>query len=159
MPNDCWNIITITSEDRDELNALVQNEFQRLENNEFVYHETVTMKKKGCRGILLKLWSAWNPPYDFLEELLTKYPSCWVKNEWNEEGGFAGVWIGYVTTDGEKDITHLEWDDLSIEDKHFLFMTEEEEQKYENQRSQIYNPDTTINSPQKIIKKQINTTL
>ena len=93
-------------------------------------------------------------PFNFslyFEFFFLKKNGQWVKNEWNEEGGFAGVWIGYVTTDGEKDITHLEWDDLSIEDKHFLFMTEEEEQKYENQRSQIYNPDTTINSPQKII--------
>jgi hypothetical protein len=115
------------------------------------------MQKKGCRGVLLELWSDWNPPYDFLEELLTKYPSCWVKNEWNEEGGFAGVWIGYVTTDGEKEITRLEWDDLSIEDKHFLFMTEEEEKEHDKLRNLVCNPDTT-NSPQKIIKKKINTT-
>lgn len=164
MPNDCWNKLTITSEDREELNSLIKNEFQHLENNEYVYNGIVNMYKKGCRGVILRLWSAWNPPYEFLEEILTNYPSCWVKNEWNEEGGFAGVWIGYVKSDGEKKIDSLEWDDLSIEDKHYLFMNEEEEKESEDWRNKVttdiptHNPDLDENGKQKkIIKKTIKT--
>jgi len=159
MPNDCWNKLTITSEDREELNSLITNEFQHIENSDYVYNETAKMYKRGCRGAILSLRSAWNPPYDFLENILINYPSCWIKNEWNEEGGFAGVWIGYVTSDGEKIIKDLQWDDLSIEDKHYLFMSEEEEKNFYERNKK----DDSIRDPEynehgtkkKIIKKII----
>jgi hypothetical protein len=45
-----------------------------------------------------------------------KYPLCWIKDEWISEDGKAGVWIGYNNS-----IKRLEWDDLSIEDEHYMF--------------------------------------
>lgn len=164
MPNDCWNKLTITNENREELNSLITNEFQHIENNKYVYNETVEMYKKGGRGVILSLWSPGNPPYDFLEQILTNYPSCWIKNEWNEEGGFAGVWIGFVKSNGEKQIECLQWNDLSIEDMHFLFMSEEEEKEREDWRNKVtseiptydldYNESGTV---KKLIKKIVKT--
>jgi len=137
MPNDCWNHVTITCENEEcteELNNLIVNELQYKENNEYVYHETVNMIKKGRRGIIFNLWSAWNPDYEWFESLLEKYPNCWIKNEWCEEGGLAGVWIGYVNNN-ESTIKHLTWDDICIEGKHFLFMDEDEEKADQERRN------------------------
>jgi hypothetical protein len=126
MPNDCWNLITIaTHENPNELELLIQNEFTHHidEDGNPVYHRTVELLEKGKGGVILRLWSGWNPDFEWLEGLLDKYPSCWVKNEWSEEGGYAGVWVGCVK-EGEKIIKRLEWDDLCIEAKHYLFLDE-----------------------------------
>ena len=120
MPNDCFNELIITSHDNPaELNTLIKNEF--MNNN--VYHEYVKVSKKGQRGIYLTLRSAWKPDFIWLESLITKYPSCWIKNEWIEEGGNAGVWVGCMTNN-KPVITQLEWDDLCLEAKYHYFLDE-----------------------------------
>jgi len=124
MPNDCWNHITITCEREDEtgeLQSLFVNELQ---------HETIQVVKKARRGIIFDMWSAWNPEYEWLESLLYRYPNCWVKNEWSEEGGVAGVWVGYMD-ESQPVVRHLAWEDISIEGKAFLF-TDDEEQREHN---------------------------
>lgn len=141
MPNDCWNHITITcrnSEYIEEINNFVVNELDRLNNelkdheDAYTYEEMITIKKKGRRGIMFRMWSAWSPDYEWLSGLLDKYPNCWIKNEWEEEGGLAGVWIGCMSDNNEKDIQKLTWHDLCIEEKYFLFMNEEEEKEFNN---------------------------
>ena len=124
MPNDCWNHITITCEREDEtgeLNSLFMNELQR---------ETIQVVKKTRRGIIFDMWSAWNPDYEWLETLLYRYPNCWVKNEWSEESGIAGVWVGYMDNN-QPIVRNLAWEDISIEGKAFLF-TDDEEQREHN---------------------------
>jgi len=121
MPNDCWNHITITCQnDAEELNNLIMNELQHRKDDQYAYHETVDMLKRGTRGAIFKLWSAWNPDFEWLDGLLDKYPNCWIKNEWSEEGGLAGVWIGFVEKN-EKIIKQLTWDDICLEGKQYLF--------------------------------------
>jgi hypothetical protein len=128
MTNDCWNRITITcardqltiKEDAAELTNLVMNELK---------NKSIKMKTRGQRGIIFSLWSANEPNFEWLKSLLNKYPNCWVKNEWNEEGGSAGVWIGSVKNN-EHIIKELEWDDICIEGKFFLFMDEKEEKEF-----------------------------
>ena len=125
MPNDCWNNMTITcmrdqftiEENAAELNNLVVNELQHKEN------KSIKIKEQGIRGIRFSLWSANEPDFEWLKSLLNKYPNCWVKNEWSEEGGTAGVWIGCVKNN-EHIIKELEWDDICIEGKYFLFTDE-----------------------------------
>lgn len=127
MPNDCWNHMTITCEDPEELTRLVQNELQEKgELCKWIFHDTIEMIKRGAKGIMFRQWTPWNPNYDWLENLLTKYPSCWIKNEWSEEGGFAGVWVGYTNEDGKPNIQQMTWSDLCIEAKHYLFLEEPE---------------------------------
>jgi len=166
MPNDCWNHMTITCENPsvpDELNSLVMNELQRKENDEYIYNETVKMKKRGRRGIIFNIWSPWNPDFEWLESLILKYPNCWIKNEWSEEGGFAGVWIGHVDNNNEPVIESLTWEDICIEGKHYLFMdgTEEREDE-EARRKMCVSPapktcdESDPNCPRKkIIRKQV----
>ena len=125
MPNDCTNYITITCKDEEVLNKLVREELQIYDGNNYVYKEHVRMIKRGYRGIYFDIWSAWNPDYKWLESLLEKYPDCWVKNEWQEEGGLAGYWIGYFD-ENEQVIQDSCWRDLSIEERHFLFLEKNE---------------------------------
>ena len=156
MPNDCWNHITITCENREfteELNNLIINELKHKEDEKYVYHETVNMLKRGTRGIICSLWSDWNPDYEWLDSLLDKYPNCWIKNEWSEEGGFAGVWIGFVKNN-EKIIKQLTWDDICLEGKHYLFTLEdEEEEKKEQEERQNKIKKNRINNTNKRIFK------
>ena len=117
MPNDCWNNITITciqdqftiEEDATELTNLV---------DELQHNKTIKIKERGRRGIRFSVWSANEPDFEWLKSLLNKYPNCWVKNEWGEEGGGAGVWIGYVK-DNEHIIKELEWNDICTEGQFF----------------------------------------
>lgn len=124
MPNDCYNKITIVCKDKpvpDELNTLIITELQHKENGIYVYNNTIELIKKGSLGIIFELWSAWNPDYEWLATLLNKYPHFWIKNEWYEEGGMAGVWVGFVK-DNEPIIKNFTWEDICIEGKHFLFI-------------------------------------
>jgi hypothetical protein len=124
MPNDCWNHITITCDCIKELDNLVNNELKHKEGDELVYNETVTMIQKGSRGIIFDIITNWQPDIIWLENLLHKYPMCWVKNEWYEEGGLAGVWIGSKKED-KLYIKELQWEDITIEGKMTLFDNKE----------------------------------
>ena len=121
MPNDCYNNITITCDDVKEINNLFENELTREEgrdyNNGFYYYKNITIYKKCCKGVKFQQLTDWKPDYEWLESLLNKYPNCWVKNEWNEEGGIAGLWVGSV----KNGIQSISWEDLSIEAKHHIF--------------------------------------
>lgn len=144
MPNDCWNHVTITCQNPEavgELNNLIINELKHKEDDKYVYHETVDMLKRGARGIIFDIWSAWNPNYGWLEGLLDKYPNCWIKNEWYEEGGFAGVWVGFVNNNNEKIIKDLQWDDICIEGKAYLFNHDDDDEakKEEEERQERIN--------------------
>jgi len=130
MPNDCTNYVTITCKDEEVLNTLVRENLQFYDGDNYVYKEHVKMIKRGCLGIYFNIWSAWNPDYKWLESLLEKYPDCWVKNEWQEEGGLAGVWIGYFD-ENEQVIHNYCWRDLCIEERYYLFL----EKKDESQKS------------------------
>jgi len=80
---------------------------------------------KGVEGIQFRLWSRWQPDFVWLEGLLKKYPSLWVKNIWREEGGMAGVWIGGgdSSRNSKDGIKRLEWDDMCIEENAHRFRT------------------------------------
>jgi hypothetical protein len=69
---------------------------------------------KGSRGLMVKFTTAWDPPYSFFQHLLEKYPDLWLHCEWMEEGGEAGVFIGY-TKEGEVEIKELHWPDWCLE--------------------------------------------
>lgn len=116
MPNDCWSHITITAS-REELAELMNNEFPDTPDWAF------RVKHRGLEGVIFDLWSAWYPDFAWLTSLLTKYPTCWVKNEWKEEGGNAGVWIG-TKRYGIVKIERLDWDDMCLEEDNYRFRTE-----------------------------------
>ena len=106
MPNECVSHITITYPS--ELKEEIESDVKKL-------HE-VSIKQSGKNGMRFHYVTPWTPDDTWLKSMTSKYPSCWIKNEWISEDGTAGVWVGYNNT-----IKSLEWDDLSIEDEHYMF--------------------------------------
>ena len=102
--------MTITA-DAAELSKLLEKEFEDVPD------WALKIKQRGVEAVVLSLWSRWQPKFEWLTSLLTEYPSCWVKNEWSEEGGQAGVWIG-STRSG---IQQLEWSEMCLEEKAHRF--------------------------------------
>ena len=120
MPNDCTNIITIICKNQENLSKFIENELQTIKNYNSENHEIVKILKQGKYGIILNLWSAWKPDYEWTEKLLNTYEDFWIKDEWHEEGGLAGVWVGFTKENNEIDIKHLTWSDLSIEEEYYF---------------------------------------
>lgn len=121
MPNDCTNIVTITCQNEEILNKFIDNELEEIREYNKQHHEVMKIYKRGKRGIVFKLWSAWAPDVRWFETILEMYPEFWIKNEWNEDGGMAGVWVGYMKNDNQKEIEMLSWRDLSIEEEDYFF--------------------------------------
>ena len=124
MPNDCWNNITIICDTENTLDNLFSEYFKEKLNNEKQLEDfekgSIELKLKGPSGIILKLWSAWQPDYDLLNSILDKY-NVWIKNTWEEEGGDAGVFIGYKDDNNNKQIKDYRWKDMCLEEKYLHF--------------------------------------
>jgi hypothetical protein len=105
MPNECINHVTITfpSEIKEEL----ESDIKKMQ---------IVITQTGKNGVRFHITTAWIPDNAWLESLTKKYPSCWIKNEWISEDGKAGVWVAY-----KNNIKFMEWEDLSIEDEHYMF--------------------------------------
>jgi hypothetical protein len=120
MPNDCDNIITIICKNKEALNEFIEKELEVIRLHNDKYNEFVKILKKGKFGVVFKLWTPWNPDYDWLENTLSLHPEFWIKNEWHEEGGMAGVWIGYTKENDEPVIESFNWKDLCIEEEYYF---------------------------------------
>ena len=128
MPNDCTNFITITFKEEEVINNFVKNELQHNIENKYVYNDTVNMIKRGCLGIVFEVLTSTNPPFEWLEKILHTYPNCWIKNEWCDESGMAGVWIAFINIENNEPIIQdFCWNDLSIEAKYYLFLDKNHE--------------------------------
>ena len=110
MPNDCWNRMTLVAT-KEDIDRFLTEEF--IDVPEWAYEIYV----KGVEGLQFKLWSRWQPDFQWLEGLLIKYPSMWIKNFWQEEGGLAGVWVG----SSKKGVKRLQWEDMCIEENAIRF--------------------------------------
>jgi len=110
--------MTIAASESD-LNALMETEF--IDVPEWA----INIHQRGQRGVILRLWSAWAPNYTWMETLLSRYPSCWIKNEWREEGGLAGVWSGSLV-EGQRVIRRMDWEDMSLEEEMHVFRSASE---------------------------------
>ncbi len=114
MPNECRNHLTIVSEDADQINQMYKHEFD-------VFKYDTSFNVKTNKGLMVNLTTAWRP-ID-LTILLDKYDKCWIKNEWIEEGGTAGVYVGGYLNGSKVETKSLEWIDLTIEARHYCFTT------------------------------------
>lgn len=114
MPNDCTNYITILFK--------TENHLQDFTNDYISNYQGWGKKiiRKGTKGIVTTNITGWHPDFEWLKKILEDYDDCFVKNEWNEEGGLAGVWVGQYDG-GVRVIDEMKWRDLSIEDRAFNF--------------------------------------
>jgi hypothetical protein len=119
MTNDCWNHIMIVCDPTDQpscdqLRQFIIDELNQIYQNDDVFDDKIRIHKQHHSYILFTLWSRWYPDFEWLDGLLDKYPALWIKNEWYEEGGQAGVWVGRIVEE-QKEIRHFDWDDICID--------------------------------------------
>jgi hypothetical protein len=53
--------------------------------------------------------------HEYLLTLLELYPQCWLKNEFSNEDGYAGVWIARMVN-GKPQVQECEWTELTVEE-------------------------------------------
>jgi hypothetical protein len=114
MPNECNNYITILFNSENDL-----HEFERDFMNYGCFEKKVI--RKGSRGIIVKTVTACKPDFEWLNKILDTYINTFVRDDWNEESGIAGVWVGQYCVNGVKIIDGTQWDDLSVEEMALLF--------------------------------------
>lgn len=123
MPNHCRNTITIQGSP-ELIDTIVNNNFsfEKLFPLENYSNETCTeywgtkwdcwnfeIIKRGKDGIIFDCTTAWSPPTKVFDMLIQKC-DAWIKCEWWEEGGMAGVIVG-----DKKELKELMWEDMCIE--------------------------------------------
>jgi hypothetical protein len=75
------------------------------------------VKAQGLKGFEARFTTAWAPPVAFLKTLCTKHHDMWMKCDWIEEGGYAGVFIMHWDEEkGEVNTKSLEWNDWCMEE-------------------------------------------
>jgi hypothetical protein len=85
-----------------------------VEQTRDLHDDIINIKRHTVKGIEFFMKSRWEPDFTWMNRILDTYQSIWMKNEWHEEGGTAGVWVGYYE-DGEKSISNYHWYDLCDE--------------------------------------------
>lgn len=66
--------------------------------------------KKSNNMIIFECTTAWSPPIKILYMLVDKC-DAWIKCQWHEEGGLAGIIVG-----DNKEVKELIWEDMCIEE-------------------------------------------
>lgn len=137
MPNECYNNITIGAE-QDVIQMFVDCEFnfEKLrphpdspspeDYHEYWYkwccenwgtrlnHSEYNTIIRGKKGLVIEFVTEVSPPLELIKFLIDKY-KIWVKCEWREEHGLAGIFIGQHN--GERSvIREFVWDDWSLEE-------------------------------------------
>ena len=108
MPNECYNRVTITSTNENDITYILQEINVEIPD--------VIVKQSSKLGIRIEFITAWKPDIQFIDTLINKYPLSWIKNEWISEDGKCGIWVG-----NKNNIKFMDWEDLSIEDEHHFF--------------------------------------
>lgn len=138
MPNHCTNTLTITGDPKTiEKLTEINFEFEKilsepkdLSGDDLLDWRTIhwgtkwnafdiVVLAKGVKGLHVRFTTAWSPPVGVLRTLLHDYPDLWIKCEWKEEGGYAGVWVGHGRNPGTgepPEIRHFEWEDVCLEE-------------------------------------------
>lgn len=104
MPNDCWNHITLKGTN-DQIRRILAEDLQG------VPEWALRIRQVGREALIFHLWSPNAPAEEFLTNLFNKHEGIWLKNEWNEEGGWAGVTVG--TKDS---LERLTWNEGCMEE-------------------------------------------
>lgn len=62
--------------------------------------ETIEENINILNGLKIKYDFRNQQPVEFFNIILNKYPDCWLKNEYFNEDGVAGIWIGIKGRNG-----------------------------------------------------------
>lgn len=120
MSTDCWNTYTVIGNPGD-VYSLYEEGLQGLrQTNPIVMNEDIDqirILQRRERGVRFVYKSQWNPNTPWMEHMLERYPSLWMKNEWSDEGGRSGIIIGGVLYGRHYPLQEFRWDDVLFEDE------------------------------------------
>ena len=104
MPNDCWNVLTVKATD-EQIRTILTREFTDVPPWAF------KLLQASKEVLIFKIWSRWTPDKARMDRLFNNYDGIWIKNEWNEEGGYAGIIVGT-----KSEVHEISWDEGCIEE-------------------------------------------
>lgn len=168
MPNYCWNKVRIGA-DAPTIAVLKETEFsfeKLLPQPEFEpiadlsggrderwYHWRIQqwgtkwdrfdykLELEGEEALQMKFTTAWAPPTEFFKRLLEKYPDIWLKCDWSEEGGAAGIFIGYTDEKKAVVVDEFAWQDWCIEESAHRFRSDKDKFSIRKPRSHCKDDD------------------
>ena len=80
---------------------------------------------KGKLGVQVTFTTAWGPPVELFKYLAETYHDLWLRCDWSEEGGLAGVYVVFWNDKEKKlEITDTAWDDWCLEEWAHRFRNE-----------------------------------
>jgi hypothetical protein len=135
MPNECWNKVRLSSNPA-LIQKLLESEFsfasirpipESVEQKNWTEWCTENwgtkwdrydykLEEAGKEAILIYFHTAWSPPTILFKFLLQEHPEMWLRCDWEEEGGEAGVFVGFTNQRGDLKIQSMTWDDWCIEE-------------------------------------------
>lgn len=80
--------------------------FQTLQDEYFGDH--IKVRRREERFLCVEYRFRNQVPTDYLIALLKHYPKVWIKNEYDSDGGYCGVWIAHMWH-GQPSIQEHEW--------------------------------------------------
>ena len=162
MPNYCWSKVRIGA-DPDTITVLKDAEFsfeKLLPQPEFEPIADVSgeddrwytwrydnwgtkwdrndykLEHWGQGALDMKFTTAWCPPTEFFKNLIQKYPDIWLKCDWNEEGGMAGIFIGWMDKESNTvKVEELTWEDWCLEEYADRFQNDDTKFYFDKPRS------------------------
>lgn len=114
MTNTCSNHFTIIGDPSDISDFYNKVLHPMIEQTQNSFTQVVSIRRHTRKGMMFRVITGWNPNYEWMKNVLDTYQSFWMKNEWYEEGGYAGVWVGQYRN-GEQDISTIIWNDCCDE--------------------------------------------
>ena len=135
MPNNCWNKVRLSA-NPSVIQELLESDFsfaairpipETLDEknwNDWCSKNWGTkwdrydykLEDSGKEALLMYFNTAWSPACVLYQYLLRKYPDMWLRCDWDEEGGEAGIFVGYTDKQGNVQIHSLAWDDWCLEE-------------------------------------------
>lgn len=135
MPNDCWCEVRIGA-DSERINFFFETEFSFEKLRPFPigsdedWHEwnhtnwgskwdrtRYLLIRRGEKGMEIKFTTAWSPPTELFKYLVETYHDVWIRCDWSEEGGLAGVFVvRWNEEKNEIEITDSSWLDWCMEE-------------------------------------------
>ena len=136
MPNDCYNRLTIGAspevidylyKKRFRFNTILpipNNASESWCNDNWgTNYERYKFKvlKVGNEALQISFHTDWNPPFKLFYYLADTF-KVWLKCEWDDEGGNAGVYIvKYNFNIQDIETQDFEWEDWCLEEYHHRF--------------------------------------
>lgn len=141
MPNNCWNKVRLSAHP-EVIQELIDSEFSfsvicpppnGLKENLVDWKQEnwgttrdcydYKLEEEGKEALLIYFNTAWSPPYMLFKFLLQEHPEMWLRCDWEEEGGQAGVFVGY-TQGNELVVKAMTWQDWCLEEYAHKFRKE-----------------------------------